>query len=265
MKSKLNFFGLFLLIVAIFPVFFLEPFLSTSWLWYGLISFGLVLATGLSFFKQRHLFPEIVFFTLIVTTLPARLFVMHTTGLRFAGANYLLPIALFLLLLVISRSFRSSITGWGLGKIDTITMLLVIGFGLTSSLALYVWGNFFAKDLETYTSGLPVGHWTLLVLLGIAFALINSTVEEVLSRGFLWTGLNKIFSNVYVTVLVQAIVFGIFHKNGFPSGLTGVIMVFFYSIMLAIVKIRSGGIIAPMICHFISDLSIFGILYVLKP
>ena len=50
------------------------------------------------------------------------------------------------------------------------------------------------------------------------------------------------------------------HLYGFPSGLIGMAMVFVWGIALGILRVRSGGMLVPIVTHIAADLVIFTIL-----
>lgn len=56
----------------------------------------------------------------------------------------------------------------------------------------------------------------------------------------------------------------LFHKNGFPGGLLGVIMVILWSLALGVIRYRTKDLIGVLIAHFFADFTIYMILYGLK-
>jgi uncharacterized protein len=56
--------------------------------------------------------------------------------------------------------------------------------------------------------------------------------------------------------------FGIYHWRGFPGGLSGSVMVFFWSVFLGIIKYRTKGMLMPVIAHIFADLTIFILIFV---
>lgn len=263
-QRQIDIVGFTLIAFGICAVFLLESLISSSWIYLVIASVTTIVISTISYFVRKTIFPETIFFTLVVLSLPLRYWLMRQTGLWFAGINYLIPVLLIIILYALVKPIRNNDTVWRMGKIDRTSGWMIIGFGLVSALALFVWAKFFASGLSVYFPSLPTGNWYEIILMGLGFALLNATIEEILSRGFLWTSLTKVFNNIYIIVFIQAFVFGVFHKNGFPSGIMGISMVFIYSIMLALIRIRTNGMLGVIVCHIISDLSVFGILYLLK-
>jgi membrane protease YdiL (CAAX protease family) len=63
-------------------------------------------------------------------------------------------------------------------------------------------------------------------------------------------------------MFIQGVAFGIVHANGFPRGVVGVVLASVYGVSLGLLRLRSGGLLAPFVAHVIADATIFGILLV---
>ncbi|WP_424536613.1 lysostaphin resistance A-like protein [Sphaerisporangium viridialbum] len=94
----------------------------------------------------------------------------------------------------------------------------------------------------------------------VGFAMVNSVWEEALFRGILLTELRTV-AGTRPAVVIQALVFGFAHMNGFPSGWTGMIMSAVWGLMLGVLRVRSRGILVPYVVHVCADATI-GILAV---
>lgn len=92
----------------------------------------------------------------------------------------------------------------------------------------------------------------------IFFSFWNAAVEEIEFRGFyLEALLNGKLQHYWLAVLVQAITFGLMHyRNGFPSGLDGLAYTTLWAIVLAILRISSGGMMHPLLVHVVADFTI---------
>lgn len=95
-----------------------------------------------------------------------------------------------------------------------------------------------------------------LTLVGLAFALLNAFVEEVLFRGVILHHLAPALG-VWTAVLVQAVAFGMLHLDGYPHGPAGVGLTFGYALLLGALRVRSDGLLAVWIAHVCADLMIF--------
>merc|ERR1719320_1226954 len=92
----------------------------------------------------------------------------------------------------------------------------------------------------------------------IFFSFWNAAVEEIEFRGFYLQGLlNGKLKSYWLAVPVQAITFGLMHyRNGFPSGLDGLAYTTLWAIVLAILRISSGGMMHPFLVHVVADFTI---------
>lgn len=108
---------------------------------------------------------------------------------------------------------------------------------------------------------LPPDQPWLIVFAGLGFATLNALVEEFIFRGILWDGLERLLSPVWLTLAIQAVIFGAIHYNGFPSGIIGMGLAAIYGAMLGVVRQQSQGLGAPVITHFFADLTIFLLIY----
>lgn len=226
----------------------------------------IVLAALISIRYSPELFSTILFFTLIHASVPINDKLTEITGIGFPGTYYLFPILVFSLLILISPKIRKTIGWWRKNTFDKTTILVIILLSIVSGASLYLWGKFIAldADLRIFLNKMPDVSLLFVIINGIGFAILNSIAEEFLSRGMLWNGLEKITDNNRIIVITQAVIFGVFHYHGFPGGLTGVILVIFWSVALGIIRIRTKGLAGVVIGHFSADLSIYFILYSMK-
>ncbi len=249
--------------IAIIPLFF-SYFLNLSNNANVIVAIILFLLSLLSFLKIKSLFSTILFFFLVQLLKPINNFISNYLGLGFAGIYFLLPIVIFTIIILLSKSVRDQISWWKLDKIDKKSTFLIFALVITSSLALYIWSIFFKNSLYQYLKQFPEVSILWIIMNGIFFAVFNSFAEEYLSRGMLCNGLEKIIKNKIIIIIIQASIFGIFHYSGFPGGIVGVIMVFFWSLILGLIRYRTNGILGVLIAHFFSDLTIYFILYSFK-
>jgi hypothetical protein len=94
-------------------------------------------------------------------------------------------------------------------------------------------------------------------------ALINAACEEITSRWFWWMEFAAYYGGVdtfyYIPNLAQAMIFGIWHYHGIPSGLTGVLLTFVYGWIMGVLKetVGHGGLCLPILAHTVADYYIF--------
>ena len=97
------------------------------------------------------------------------------------------------------------------------------------------------------------------------WAAVNATAEEVAARGLQRAEFETLLvpygsdnSNpLLVSNLAQAIVFGMAHYHGIPSGWTGVALTFVYGLMMGLIADSGGGLLYAIAAHTIADYFIF--------
>ncbi len=119
----------------------------------------------------------------------------------------------------------------------------------------------------------PVRGWALipawppaaLVPLGIAFAVFNATVEELVFRSMLLTGLSRSFG-AFRGQFAQAWFFGLFHvSGGVPDDASGFVLAMAFGIAMGYLLVRTRSLLSPIVSHAIVDLFIFWILVASRP
>ena len=123
--------------------------------------------------------------------------------------------------------------------------LLMVGFGFVS--ILFPGINFDQKQQIGFESS----HGVALFLVFISLVILPAIVEEILVRGFLYTGLRQKFNRLASALLVSAI-FGIAHLqlgSGEPPLYSAAIDTFILSIVLVWLREKSGSIWAGVLVH----------------
>jgi uncharacterized protein len=165
----------------------------------------------------------------------------------------------FYVLLILALPFLRYRPGWlCIGKIDWSLFSWVIVTVLISSGALIGWYLITKPDLAPYIKRVPVfgtQHW---LVVGILFALINSVSEEIICRGIIFEALTANFGQTS-GLIMQALIFGALHWNGFPQGYVGTTMAAAYGLILGWLRLREGGLFACSFTHFFADAIIFAI------
>lgn len=168
----------------------------------------------------------------------------------------------YLLIVWATPWLRSTIDWMRWGLLDRTVVLLSVGFAALSGVALILWHQIFRPDLQdllrAFVPDLPI--WILL-LGGVPFSMVNAAVEEVAYRGVLLSALRSAFATTIAAVIGQALAFGILHFHaGFPRGIIGVLLAVVYGGMMAILRLRSDGMLAPWGAHVLTDMTIILIL-----
>ncbi|QSB17451.1 CPBP family intramembrane metalloprotease [Natronosporangium hydrolyticum] len=127
--------------------------------------------------------------------------------------------------------------------------------------ALVVWALIARPVPAEYFGGLQRLPLWLAILGTVAFALVNPIWEELLFRGVLLTELALVWGT-RAAVALQAVLFGVAHSAGFPSGIAGMIMAMCWGFVLGVIRVRSGGILMTYVVHVTAN-AVIGTLAVL--
>ncbi len=173
----------------------------------------------------------------------------------------LVPVLLYFSLMLPVRRLRSSLLWLHPGRFRGDVILLVFATALISGFGLYLWHRWMAPDISFHIGAMPSMPVWVFPFAGLAFALGNAAVEEIVFRGAVMQATDSAVGAGSTSVLIQGWLFGAMHYlRGFPNGLWGVIMAAVYGIMLGVVRRRSAGMLAPWLSHFFADIVIFSIL-----
>jgi membrane protease YdiL (CAAX protease family) len=163
-------------------------------------------------------------------------------------------------IVMMSPRFRQS-AGWVRGgSLRRANLILTgltgfIGFGLVMG-----WVGLVRPDLSGQAASVPEASVLVLILLGLAFTVMNSFAEEVLFRGVIMHALEKAFSRSGVVLVLQALVFGLVHVRGFPSGVFGMIVAAVVGLGFGYLRMKTKGMFAPWIAHAIVNVLMYGYL-----
>ena len=64
-------------------------------------------------------------------------------------------------------------------------------------------------------------------------------------------------------LFVQALAFGCMHFRGVPGGAIGVALAGTYGLILGVIRLRAGGLLAPIVAHVVADVVVMAIMLVL--
>lgn len=99
--------------------------------------------------------------------------------------------------------------------------------------------------------------------MGVGFAIVNPTVEEVLFRGVLHELLVEVTHRPTVAIVGSSVAFGAIHLAGVPGGPLGMVMAAGWGAVLGVVRHRSGSIHLPWLVHVAANATIFTTITVL--
>nr|WP_321492735.1 CPBP family intramembrane glutamic endopeptidase [uncultured Desulfobacter sp.] len=147
------------------------------------------------------------------------------------------------------------------GEINKDVFLVMLATIFISTLALIGWCWLLKPDLSIYFGQIPNMPLILIPLAGLAFSVLNAVMEEFVFRGIIMNGASNAFKTSTISVLFQAVAFGLFHYHGgFPNGIIGASLTFVYGVLLGYIRNKSQGMMAPIVTHIFADLVLFSIL-----
>lgn len=127
--------------------------------------------------------------------------------------------------------------------------------GGVTPIALLGWLFALHPDLSDLRAQLPDLPLAAMIAGGVAFALVNAILEELVWRGVLQDRLGAVFGPG-VAIALQAASFGLHHLHGVPRGAVGVLLAGSWAAMLGLLRRHSGGLLAPVLAHVVADATI---------
>ena len=138
-------------------------------------------------------------------------------------------------------------------------IVIILALGLLTAAALMGYMHYFAgTHTPMNVFGAEAGTTPLIAywFLGIFFALVNSLVEEFWFRGLLMGALKPLLP-MWRVILIQAVVFGLFHWFGTPQGILGVVLAGVWGGLLGWWVYVRGSLWPAVVVHFLADILIF--------
>ncbi len=221
------------------------------------LGIGLMLPTGYLLLTNARLFVPALFFPIHATLSPLTLAGLERLTFEFPQL-YLLPsIGVYLIIVLMNPSLRRHLQWLHHGRITPGIVVLCAVIVLGSAAALLGWALWIADDLSIFLDNVPPEvSLGVLVIYGSVFTVTNPLVEEFLARAVLFDGFAALTRRIAVVIPAQAVVFAIWHFEGFPGGVVGSSMVLIWSLLLGMLRYLSGGMLAPLVVHFFADLTI---------
>jgi membrane protease YdiL (CAAX protease family) len=162
-----------------------------------------------------------------------------------------MALGIYVTIVSFSRRLRQSAgwEGWNPPRGKNLVISASTGFAGFTLIMVWVW--LVRPDLSEQAATVPKASPGGLVLLGLAFALLNSFTEEAVFRGVFLHALKKALGSERTALVLQAVVFGLVHVRGFPSGPFGMVVAGVIGLMFGFLRIRTRGILAPWLAHAI--------------
>ena len=132
-------------------------------------------------------------------------------------------------------------TPWPIAMILALMGSILLVGGVTP-LALTSWLLWTTPDLSDLTQSPLLKVPKLWLVIGsLLFSVINPALEELIWRGVLQTQLRAQWG-LTVTLLLQALSFGLQHLHGFPRGVIGVVLATLWAIPLGLLRHHTSGL-----------------------
>ena len=177
-------------------------------------------------------------------------------GMRVWPLYLLVPLAGYALTVFCVGPLRRTVTWLRLGRGGWDVAGATLAIIVVASAALVLWYVWLTPDLRDMTDVLREIPFPSLVALGVAFALFNALLEEILFRGILYEALDAEYGRRWA-VMIQGVIFGVVHTQGVPRGALGMIMASVYGVMLGWLRHLSRGMLWPFVAHIFADATIF--------
>jgi uncharacterized protein len=178
----------------------------------------------------------------------------RATGMRW---QFAVPLALFAYFVTVRRTQGLPEGGWW--SPGRIPWQATIFCAAVTPAGLLAWVSLFQPNIDDLLRAVPDVPLPFLLAGAVAFALINAIGEELIWRGLFQDRLVLLFGPV-AGIILQAASFGAQHAHGFPRGLTGEVLAGIWGLMLGRLRLRSGGVLAPIVVHVAADATIAAIL-----
>jgi CAAX protease family protein len=179
--------------------------------------------------------------------------------LRQWPALWLVPLAAYLLLVLVVPRLRHSFRVWRFGAVTPTSIVATALITVLSCGALIAFHHYSQPDLSRYAGRLPIMALGGVAAAGVIFSIVNATCEEVFFRGILYDSMESI-SGRGVAIVLTAAVFGRGHMEGYPPGVLGAVLAGFYRLALGVLRAFTGGIGLGIIAHIAADATIFTLL-----
>lgn len=245
---------LFFFILVVSGIESIERYLEMDTITFWSIGALLLVICLISYRLKRNLLPTFSFFALLHFSKPINKAFTELIGANFNGTFFLIPVLLSGLLIALFPQIRATIGWWkkeNIGLQLALQMVLAVVIG---SIAMYIYLMLNTDNIDRFIGMLPEGSVLFIVGMGVAYAALNAMVEEFIVRGMIWNALEKVMTSQRLVIFTQAVLFGISHYWGLPGGLSGVVMVFLWSLYLGYVRNKTGGLVGVILLHFGANL-----------
>ncbi len=178
--------------------------------------------------------------------------VLLVPALRHWPWVWLAPLVSYFLLVACVPPWRRSMGWLRVGKISTVSLGTTFVVMALTGLVLVLFRAVTPVDVASYSAALPLESLGGIIMAGIIFTFVNATLEELVFRGILFDALESQWGASF-TLVVTALLFGLGHLRGYPSGVAGAGLAVVFGLV-------TGGLALPILAHLAADATIYIIL-----
>jgi len=172
---------------------------------------------------------------------------------------WLAPFIGYFVLVAFVPRLRRSMSWFRVGRLSTPSVTGTIAVMALTVFALILFHITARPDVSGYRAAIPFDALGGVIVAGVVFTIVNATLEELVFRGVLFDALQSQWG-VWVTLAATALLFGLGHLRGYPSGLTGACLAALFSLAMGVLRLWTGGLALPIVAHMAADATIYGIL-----
>ena len=172
---------------------------------------------------------------------------------------WLAPLATYFFIVACVPPLRRSL-GWvRLGRLSTAGVAVTLGIMVLTTFTLVVFQTTAQPDVRSFRAALPFEALGGIITAGVVFSLVNATLEEMVFRGVLFEALQSQWG-AWMTVTGTAVLFGLGHLHGYPSGPAGTCLAAGFGLLTGGLRLWTGGLLLPIVAHISADATIYAIL-----
>jgi membrane protease YdiL (CAAX protease family) len=166
------------------------------------------------------------------------------------------PLIAYFVIVGCIPSLRGSMEWLKIGRITLATSAVTLALIAVVMTVLFLIPQ--ARFPREFEQVLPIPTVCGVVVSGALFALINSTVQELVFRGILFDSLESMWGR-WAAILVSAFVFGLVHLPTMGSSIRGegfASLAMDFGVALGFLRAWSGGLMLPIVAHIAADVTI---------
>lgn len=121
---------------------------------------------------------------------------------------------------------------------------------------LLVWNHLFGGELPQAYQDLAQSVSAPVAITGaLTFLVINGAIEDSVWAGVLLSATERLVPS-WLAIVTVAVSFGLAHLHGVPGGPVGVMLSGLWGLVLALLRVRTGGMGATYLAHIVADATI---------